>query len=58
MLCSFDLNKIAQAQGDKTARKQSIQLRKEAVDSLAEVSARLRLHVIKLFWEKSRHTAA
>lgn len=37
--CSFDLNKIAQAQGDKAARKQSTQLRNAAMDSLAEVGA-------------------
>ncbi len=36
--CSFDLNKVAQAQGDKTARKQSQQLQRAAMDSLAEVT--------------------
>ncbi|KAL3136794.1 hypothetical protein ABBQ38_005507 [Trebouxia sp. C0009 RCD-2024] len=34
---SFDLNKIAQAQGDKAARKQSAQLQRAAMDSLAQL---------------------
>ena len=36
-VCSFDLNKVAQAQGDKTARKQAQRLQRAAMDSLAEV---------------------
>ena len=36
-ICSFDLNKIAQASGDKSMRKQSAQLQKAAMDALAEV---------------------
>ena len=36
--CRFDLNKIAQASGDKSLRKQSAQLQKAAADALAEVS--------------------
>lgn len=34
---SFDLNKVAQAQGDKSSRKQFQQLQKAAMDSLAEL---------------------
>lgn len=47
--CSFDLNKLAQAQGDKAARKQYSQLRNAAMDSLAEVGAAAlsQLHAIK-----------